>query len=108
MTASFSWTLQERMHAAGIHQISELRRELNARGIDMSSSQMHRLVTQTPERLNLTVLATLCEVLQCSPADLISVHFTHRSRKAAGDDNVIDLAKQARPRRAQVQRDEPQ
>lgn len=66
--ANYTWSLEERMHAAGIHQISGLQRELNAHGIEMSSSQMHRLVTQRPERLNLTVLATLCEILRCSPA----------------------------------------
>ena len=53
----FTWRLEERMHERGIHQITALQRELAAHGIDLSSSQIHRLVTQRPERLNLDVLA---------------------------------------------------
>ena len=95
------------MHAAGIHQLSTLQRELNDRGIDMSSSQMHRLVKQIPERLNLVVLATLCDVLGCSPADLIEVHYERRRAEAVGNDNVIDMATQVRPKAAQVKRPKP-
>jgi len=105
---NYTWSLEERMHAAGIHQISGLQRELNARGIEMSSSQMHRLVTQRPERLNLTVLATLCEILRCSPADLIEVHYARRAQRASGDADIVDLATQARPKRARVQREQPE
>ncbi len=42
-----------------------------------------RLVTQTPERLNLEVLPALCEILACSPSDLVEVHASTRQRKAA-------------------------
>jgi DNA-binding Xre family transcriptional regulator len=98
----FTWRLQGRMHERGIHQITALQRELVAHGIDLSSSQIHRLVTQTPERLNLEVLAALCEILACSPADLIEVHATARTRQAAA--NVVDMASTVRPRRARVTR----
>ncbi|MEU3048317.1 helix-turn-helix transcriptional regulator [Streptomyces sp. NPDC006984] len=37
-----------------------------------SFSQVHRLVSGTPERLSLPVLATLCDVLDCTPTDLIA------------------------------------
>ena len=67
----FTWRLKDLMHANGIHQISALQRELQNHGIDLSSSQTHRLVTSTPDRLNLEVLSALCEVLSCSPSGLI-------------------------------------
>ncbi len=98
----FTWRLEERMHEQGIHQITALQRELAAHGIDLSSSQIHRLVTQTPERLNLEVLAALCEILTCSPADLVEVHASARKQAAAG--NVVDMATTVRPRRARVTR----
>jgi len=100
----FTWQLEERMHERGIHQITALQRELAAHGIDLSSSQIHRLVTQTPERLNLEVLAALCEILTCSPADRVEVHASVRTRAAAG--NVVDMASTVRPRRARVARPE--
>lgn len=100
----FSWHLQERMHERGIHQITALQRELVTHGIDLSSSQIHRLVTQTPERLNLEVLAALCEILACSPADLVEVHATVRHRRAVQGPNVVDMATTVRPRRARVTR----
>lgn len=101
----FTWRLEARMHERGIHQITALQRELAAHGIDLSSSQIHRLVTQTPERLNLEVLAALCEILSCSPADLVEVHASDRQRKAQGA-NVVDMATTVRPRRARVIRDD--
>jgi DNA-binding Xre family transcriptional regulator len=99
----FTWRLEDRMHERGIHQITALQRELERNGIDLSSSQIHRLVTQIPERLNLEVLAALCEILSCSPADLIEVHAKARRRRASGD-NVVDMANTVRPRRARVLR----
>jgi DNA-binding Xre family transcriptional regulator len=101
----FTWHLEDRMHERGIHQITGLQRELQAHGIDLSSSQIHRLVTQIPERLNLEVLAALCEILVCSPADLVEVHATARQRRAGGE-NVVDMASTVRPRRARVTRPE--
>lgn len=80
-----------------------MQRELERHGIDLSSSQIHRLVTQVPERLNLEVLAVLCEILVCSPSELIEVAPKARGRKANGD-NVVDLAATVRPRRARVVR----
>lgn len=99
----FTWRLEQRMHERGIHQITSLQRELSGHGIDLSSSQIHRLVTGTPERLNLEVLAALCEILACSPTELIEVHAT-ACRKRAGGENVVDLASTVRPRRTRVAR----
>lgn len=97
----FTWKLAELMHARGIHQISALQRELHNCDIDLSSSQIHRLVTQSPERLNLEVLAALCEILSCSPSELIEVQTPVRRRRAAAE-NVVDLATTVRPKRARV------
>jgi len=105
----FSWELEALMHERGIHQVAELQRRLESLDVTLSSSQTHRLVTQRPERLNLTVLAALCEILTCTPDDLIKITpLRWRATKPAarasggGDNPVVDLADTARPRRARV------
>lgn len=100
----FVWRLEEVMHARGMHSIAGLQRELAARGVDLSSSQTHRLVTQKPERLNLEVLAAVCEILRCSPADLIDLTYLQDLSVAEAGGDVISLAETGRPRRAQVRR----
>ncbi|MFV0535683.1 MAG: helix-turn-helix domain-containing protein [Cumulibacter sp.] len=68
------WCLQVCMANAGIRFASDLHRRLVARiGEDLapSESQVSRLVRHRPERLNLTVLGGLCQVLDCEPGDLL-------------------------------------
>ncbi|MEV5541896.1 helix-turn-helix transcriptional regulator [Saccharopolyspora shandongensis] len=45
---------------------------LKERSIHLSASQVHRLVSGTPERLSLQVLAAFCDILGCAPADLVA------------------------------------
>ncbi len=104
MTArpTVSWQLQQVMRDAGIYTNEDLKRLLAGIGVELSSSQVHRLVTETPERLNLTVLAALCQVLEVEPGDLIQVVPARPRRRAVAGDNVVDLADEGRPRRARV------
>jgi DNA-binding Xre family transcriptional regulator len=44
---------------------------LAERGVELSSAQIYRLATGTPERLSLATLAALCDIFDCTPADLI-------------------------------------
>ncbi len=53
---------------------------LHERGIQLSGSQVHRLVTGTPERLSLPVLAALCDALEVTPADLIVTDAANAAR----------------------------
>lgn len=41
------------------------------RGVELSAAQVYRPVTSPPVRLNMRVLAALCDALQCTPNDLI-------------------------------------
>src|SRR6266478_9380771 len=70
---SYQWRLRNVMAEHGMFTTTGLVPQLADRGITLSASQVHRLVTGTPERLNLTVLAALCDILHVSPADLITV-----------------------------------
>jgi hypothetical protein len=70
----------------GMIHTTDIRPHLAERGIDLSPVQVYRLVAQTPERLNLTVLAALCDILGCTAADLFEPTVeigSGRARKAA-------------------------
>jgi DNA-binding Xre family transcriptional regulator len=77
------------------------------RGIHLSAAQVYRLVSGTPERLSLPILVALCDILSCTPNDLIVPHVetATKPRKAAGGDlpdDVLDLNRLGRPRRARI------
>ena len=62
--------LREIMASRGVFT-THLAPLLAERAITLSASQIHRLVTGTPERLSLPVLAALCDLLEVTPAELI-------------------------------------
>ena len=67
----YRWKLREVMAARQLWHTTDLRPLLVERGIDLSPAQIHRLVTQTPERLSLRTLMALCDALDCEIADLL-------------------------------------
>lgn len=73
MTAKpgYRWHLRRVMADHGMFATTELVPCLAEHGIRLSREQVYRLVTGVPERLNLTVLAALCDILGCGVADLI-------------------------------------
>lgn len=82
-SVGYRWHLRSLMAERDMFSTSDLAPHLAARGIELSSVQVYRLVTQTPERLNLKVLAALCDILECSPGDLIEVVEAKAARKVA-------------------------
>ncbi|MFK0049410.1 helix-turn-helix domain-containing protein [Streptomyces sp. NPDC090741] len=99
---SYRWRLRELMAARGMFAVAELMPHLSERGITLSSSQVHRLVSGTPERLSLPVLATLCDILDCTPTDLIATSAQNLpARRAAGEEAPINLAAR-RPTRVRL------
>ena len=73
MTAKldYKWKLREVMATRGLFQTTHLRPELAERGIHLSDSQVYRLVTDKPERLNLKIFMALLDILGCRMDDLI-------------------------------------
>jgi DNA-binding Xre family transcriptional regulator len=100
---SYQWRLREVMAAHGMFATTDLVPMLNERGIELSASQVHRLVTGTPERLSLPVLAALCDIFGVTPADLIRTAAENGAprRTAAADGQVVDAAAR-RPVRARI------
>src|SRR5258708_14028211 len=70
--ASYQWRLGQVMGERGMFTATGLVPHLAERGITLSASQVHRLVTGTPQRLSLPVLAALGDILHVTPADLIT------------------------------------
>ncbi len=71
--AVIEWRLQVCMAHAGVRFASELHRRLVEVLGEAAPSEAHvsRLVRTPPERLNLTTLDALCDVLACGPGDLL-------------------------------------
>jgi DNA-binding Xre family transcriptional regulator len=98
---SYQWRLREVMAAHGLFNATDLEPLLAERGINLSSVQVWRLVTGTPERLSLPVLAALCDIFEAGPGQLIA---TTVRKTAAGHGNSGDAAdlNVIRPRRAKL------
>ena len=67
----YRWHLRLRMAERGMFATTELGPLLAERGVVLSREQVYRLAAGTPERLSLHTLAVLCDILDCSPSDLI-------------------------------------
>jgi len=68
-----AWELRLRMAERGLFATTDLVPLLAERGVHLSREQVYRLVTSTPQRLSMDVLAALCDILGCQPNDLIKV-----------------------------------
>lgn len=68
---AMQWNLRQVMASRAIYQTSELVPMLAERGVNLSREHVYRLVTKTPQRLNMEILAALCDILDCEPNDLL-------------------------------------
>lgn len=103
---SYRWRLREVMATQGMWKTTDLGPLLAERGVVLSATQVYRLAAQVPERLSLRTLAALCDILSCTPNDLIETTAgapkALKGRGRGGDGGVVDLAAVGRPRRARV------
>jgi DNA-binding Xre family transcriptional regulator len=78
------WHLRRLMAEKGMFQTTDLVPLLAERGITLSREQVFRLVTQSPQRLSMDTLVALCDILDCTPNDLIEPQVVNQPvRKAA-------------------------
>lgn len=106
----YAWHLRMRMAEHGMFATTELVPLLAERGVELSAAQVYRLVTQTPERLSLRTLMALCDILGCTPNDLIEPVAQARRSRATGTGGaapatVTAAGRNRTPRRAEIQRD---
>jgi DNA-binding Xre family transcriptional regulator len=105
----YDWKLRQMMAEHGMFNTTDLAPHLAERGIELSSVQVYRLVAQRPERLNLRVLAALCDIFGCSPAALIEPRVetvtTKRPKTGTGSGSGSaggDARRGRRPARARI------
>lgn len=86
-TVTMQWNLRQVMADRGLFQTSELLPLLAERGINVSREHVYRLVTRTPQRINIDILAALCDALGCEPGDLLTpiVEAPTAARTGTGD-----------------------
>lgn len=95
----YHWHLRRLMAERGMFATTDLIPLLADRGVSLSREQVYRLVVKVPERLNLTALAALCDILDCTPGDLVE---PHAGAPATAKTNAVGSAPPARPRRARL------
>jgi DNA-binding Xre family transcriptional regulator len=100
----YRWHLRLKMAERGMFATTGLRPLLAGRGVVLSREQVYRLVTGVPERLSLRTLAALCDILDCTPADLVEpvAEPGRASRRAAGPAGGPAGPKELRPVRARI------
>ena len=101
----YRWNLRQVMASRGMFQTTDLAPLLAERGIDLSSSQVYRLVTERPERLSLKVLMALLDILGCRMDDLIQPvagPVARAGNGAAGGGGTERGVGGFRPRRARI------
>lgn len=67
----YHWHLRRLMADRGLFATTALVPLLAERGVRLSREQVYPLVTGVPERLSLATLAALCDILDCTPMDLV-------------------------------------
>ena len=102
----FHWKLRQQMAAHDMWKTTQLAPLLRDRGIDLSATQVYRLVTDKPERLSMKTLIALCDIFDCTPNDLITP-YEHRGQQpkaaAAGSRaDIVELKADLRPERARI------
>jgi DNA-binding Xre family transcriptional regulator len=100
----YHWHLRRLMAEAGMFATSELVPLLAERGVALSREQVYRLVARVPERLSLTTLAALCDILGCAPSDLVE---PYRDKPTRVTRSGTHGDPPPRPKRARVLPPEP-
>jgi DNA-binding Xre family transcriptional regulator len=106
----YRWHLRQKMAEHDMFQTSQLVPLLAERGIQLSREQVFRMVTQPPQRLSLDTLAALCDILTCTPNDLIEIAVVDQqvAKRTAGGARSAKDDPSGRPavRRTKIRRPE--
>jgi len=97
VAVGYHWHLRRMMAEHGMFATTDLLPLLAERGVVLSREQVYRLAAKVPQRLSLHTLAALCDILDCSPGDLIE---PYRAKPARGA--KAQSTRRPRPRRARI------
>lgn len=98
----YRWRLRDLMADRQMFQTTDLVPLLAECGIVLSREQVYRLVTSPPQRLSMDTLVALCDILDCTPNDLIEPEVINQqiAKTAGGQKNPAPIT----PRRSVVKR----
>jgi DNA-binding Xre family transcriptional regulator len=100
-----NWLLRDRLEEHCIHSSSELMPLLAERGVHLGRTQCFRLVTQDPQRISTDLLAALCDILSCTPNDLIKIVAVNKQqRKRIGERETLNPNSWVQPLRTTIRR----
>lgn len=91
----------------GLFKTTELIPLLEEYGVSLSREQIFRLVTQKPERANLTFIAAICAALGCTPSDLIEFRIVEEKPDLIAAEQTRGQIGNLRPRPARIHRPKP-
>jgi DNA-binding Xre family transcriptional regulator len=100
----YRWHLRRVMASRDMFATTDLLAPLAERGINLSPSQVYRLVVERPERLSLKILVALLEILDCTMDELIepvSIAGPAKKSRAVGGEAGVGVL---RPKRARITR----
>ena len=80
-TVAYHWHLRRVMNEHGMQSTTDLVPPLADRGVVMTSTQVYRIVTGQPLRMNMRFLAALCDIFDVTPNDLIEPYVATNSRR---------------------------
>lgn len=104
---AYQWRLRQVMTARDMHNLSDLITPLHEVGIELSASQLYRLLGRTPDRLPLALLGALCHVLDCSVEDLCDFRVDAAPSRRTATDVSPSADGPLRPKRAHIHRPGP-
>ena len=99
----YVWHLRAKMAERGMFATTDLQPLLAERGVAISREQTYRLVTGQPQRLSMATLVALCDILECTPNDLIESSIVEASAKKVSGE-VVPLKSRVTARRTTINR----
>ena len=99
----YVWHLRAKMAERGMFATTDLQPLLAERGVAISREQTYRLVTGQPQRLSMATLIALCDILECTPNDLIESSIVEASAKNVSGE-VVPLKSRVTARRTTINR----
>ncbi len=103
-TIETTWNLRRVMADHGLFKTTELIPLLEEYGVSLSREQIFRLVTQKPERANLSFIAAICAALSCTPSDLIEFRVVEEKSDAVAAEQTRGSVGSLRPKPARIHR----
>lgn len=97
------WNLRQLMAEQGMFATTDLVEPLHQRGVEISRQMVHRIATKPPQRINIDLLAALCDILTCTPNDLLELAQEQIREAPAVNDSGPGIG-DLRPIRAQIRR----